>query len=191
MKKLLVAVLAVMLAFAPVAWAAVDVKESGSDRGKAEHLNFDDGFTVTFNNNTAEIDLDRTVDVIFQTYLYAMGRGNAASSLASSATNLAAWSIPYVFVRKSVGGNSSLDETDYGTRLPNGVDGQVTVFYIGSLMTDGSWIIKPVTCTGFNYITMDTKGDQITLLYVDDTIGWVILDNTGCTVTGYDYGHGL
>lgn len=130
-------------------------------------------------------------DIIFRSYLYAMGRGNAASSLASSATNLDAWSVPYVFVRKSIGGDSGLDETDGGTRLPNGYDGQVIVFYIGSCMTDGSWIITPVTRTGFNYITFDAVGETVTLLYVNDTIGWIIIANEGATVTGYDYGAGL
>lgn len=188
MKKLLVAVLAVMLAFAPVAWAAVDVKESGSDRGKAEHLNFDDGFTVTFNNNTAEVDLDRTVDVTFQTTLLAMGRTNAASSLASSATQLYLSSLPYVFFRKSVGGAGSCVDSNPGTTLPDGTPGQVTVLFVGSLMTGGTWKVTPTTCTGFSYLTFDTINDQATLLYVDDTIGWIIISHVGVTVTYPAYG---
>jgi hypothetical protein len=180
-----------MIAFANVALAAVSVKESGTDEGKVEYLDFDDGFTVTVDENEAEVDIDRTGDWLFQTYLYAMGRGNAASSLASSATNIDAWSVPYVFIRKSIGGDSGLDETDGGTRLPNGYDGQVIVFYIGSCMTDGSWIVTPVTRTGFDYITFDAVGETVTLLYVNDTIGWIIIANEGATVTGYNYGAGL
>lgn len=191
MRKALALLLVVMLAFANVALAAVSVKESGTDEGKVEYLDFDDGFTVTVDENEAEVDIDRTGDWLFQTYLYAMGRGNAASSLASSATNLGAWSVPYVFVRKSIGGDSGLDETDGGTRLPNGYDGQVIVFYIGSCMTGGSWIVTPVTRTGFNYITFDAVGETVTLLYVNDTIGWIIIANEGATVTGYNYGAGL
>lgn len=34
----------------------------------------------------------------------------------------------------------------------------------------------------FNYLTMDTKGDNATLLYVDDSVGWVVVSNSGCTV---------
>lgn len=126
-------------------------------------------------------------DVTFQTSLIASGRVNAASTVASSSTNLAPSSLPYVILLKSVGGNNSLDETAGGTRLPDGIPGQVLVLMIKALMTDGSWIVTPLTCTGFTAVTLDTKGDVVSLLYVDDTIGWIITSNSGASITQINY----
>lgn len=121
-------------------------------------------------------------DVTFQTSLIAAGRVNAASSAASSSTNLAPTSLPYVVFRKYIGGDSGLDETDGGTRLPDGTSGQVIVFIAADVMTNGSWIVTPVTSATISTITFDAVGETATLLYVDDTIGWIVIANEAATV---------
>ena len=134
----------------------------------------------------ARSGLDQSGDITFQTNLLATGRVNAVGTVASSSTNLAPSSLPYVVLLKSVSGASGLDTTP-GTTLQNGTSGQVLVLMIKSLMTSGTWVVTPTTCTGFTSITMDTKADVVSLLYVDDTIGWVITGNSGATITQANY----
>jgi len=128
----------------------------------------------------------RSGDITFQTNLLATGRVNTASTVASSSTDLAPSSLPYVVLLKSVSGAGGLDTTP-GTTLQNGTSGQVLVLVIKSLMTSGTWIVTPTTCTGFTSLTFDTKGDLVSLLYVDDTIGWIVTGNSGATITMADY----
>lgn len=119
---------------------------------------------------------------IFQSTLYAMGRKSGASSVSSSSTNLAPSTLPYAIILKSVGSSAGLDTTP-GTTLQNGTPGQVLVLVIKNLMTSGTWVITPKTSAYVSYITMDTAGDTVALLYVDNVIGWIVLSNSGATVT--------
>jgi len=122
-------------------------------------------------------------DVTFRTSLLAAGRVNAASTVASSSTQLAPSSLPYVVLRKYAGGNNSLDETDGGTRLQNGTSGQVLVLILQEVDTDGSWIVTPETSLTISSLTFDAQGETTTLLYVDDTIGWIYIANYGTTIS--------
>lgn len=121
-------------------------------------------------------------DITFRTSLLAVGRVGGQSSVNSSSTNLSAADIAYSIIRKRIGGGGGLDSTNGGTRLPNGTPGQMITFIVTTVQSGGSWIITPVTKTGFSTLTMDTANDLATLLYVDDTIGWIILSQAGCTV---------
>lgn len=121
-------------------------------------------------------------DLTFQSDLLAIGRVGAASSVSSSSTALAPSSLPYTIILKSVGGASSLDASP-GTTLQDGTPGQVLVLFIKNLMTGGTWLVTPTTSVYITSISFDTAGDAVTLLYVNDTIGWIILDNTGATIT--------
>lgn len=62
--------------------------------------------------------------------------------------------------------------------LANGKEGQVLVI---NLTTDGggAGTLTPTTKTGFATIVFADAGDQAVLLYVDDTVGWIILSLTG------------
>ncbi len=64
--------------------------------------------------------------------------------------------------------------------LANGTPGQVlqvTVKTVGS----GTAVITPATKTGFSTITLANVGDKTTLMYVDDTIGWILVGLHGVT----------
>ena len=123
-----------------------------------------------------------TGDVTFRSTLISVGRTGGASSINSSSTYLTSAGIAYSIIRKRIGGGGGLDSTNGGTSLPNGTPGQVLSFIITTVQSGGSWIITPVTKTGFSTITFDTANDLATLLYVDDTTGWIILSQAGCTV---------
>jgi len=64
--------------------------------------------------------------------------------------------------------------------LANGVPGQALII---NLTTDGGGdgTLTPATATGWATIVFADAGDQATLLYVDDTIGWVIIGVFGLT----------
>ena len=92
----------------------------------------------------------------------------------SSSTPVAAAQLAYAVIQKRIGGAGGLDETNGGTRLANGTPGQVISLIAIYREGSGTWIITPATKTGFSTITMDAVGEHATLLYVDDTLGWVL-----------------
>jgi hypothetical protein len=62
--------------------------------------------------------------------------------------------------------------------LADGIPGQILVI---NLVTDGggTGTLTPTTKTNFVSIAFADAGDQAVLLYVDDTIGWIILCASG------------
>ena len=123
-------------------------------------------------------------DVTFQSTLAAIGREGGASTVSSSSTAVDPTSQAYTVVRKCVGGNSSLDETDGGTRLANGTPGKIVHLVLIALSTDGSWIVTPKTSTVFSYLTLDAVNESVTLLYVNATVGWIPISvGEGAAVT--------
>jgi hypothetical protein len=112
-------------------------------------------------------------NMTFQSTLAAIGREGGASTVSSSSTAVDPTSQAYTVVRKCVGGNSGLDETGVGTRLPNGVPGKIIHLVIIALSTDGSWVITPVTSTVITNITLDAVNESVTLLYLNSTVGWI------------------
>ena len=65
--------------------------------------------------------------------------------------------------------------------LANGKPGQLMTFV---LSTDGGTNvdITPLTKTGFTSITLSDANDSCTIRYQDDTVGWVVAGNSGCTI---------
>ena len=63
--------------------------------------------------------------------------------------------------------------------LANGVPGQILTFQVSTLT--GSAVLTPTLCTGFTTITFDAAKEYVTLLYIDDTYGW-ILQGTNATI---------
>jgi hypothetical protein len=122
-------------------------------------------------------------DVYFQTNLLAIGRRGGASSMASSSTYIGTGGLAYSVITKFIGGGGGLDSTGIGTVLPDGSPGQVISFIISGVQSGGSWKITPSRATGFISITLDTKGDVATLVYINDTVGWIVQSGFGITVT--------
>jgi hypothetical protein len=62
--------------------------------------------------------------------------------------------------------------------LADGTPGQILVV---NLVTDGggTGTLTPTTKTNWVSVALADAGDQVVLLYVDDTIGWIILSATG------------
>jgi hypothetical protein len=62
--------------------------------------------------------------------------------------------------------------------LANGKRGQMLIIDL-EVPSVGAGTLTPDTSTGWATIVFADAGDQATLLYVDDTIGWVILGLAG------------
>lgn len=76
------------------------------------------------------------------------------------------------YVAKTTGGDAE------ALTLANGEPGQILVI---NLVTDGggTGTLTPVTATGWATIAFADAGDVAVLLYVNDTMGWVILSTYG------------
>jgi len=82
--------------------------------------------------------------------------------------------VTHGYVIKTTGGDAE------ALTLANGDPSQVLVV---NLTTDGggAGTLTPATSTGWATIVFADAGDQAVLLYVDDTIGWVILGLSGAS----------
>jgi hypothetical protein len=90
----------------------------------------------------------------------------------TSAADSLAIPVTHGYVAKTTGADAE------ALTLADGVPGQVLVI---NLTTDGGGdgTLTPATATGFATIVFADAGDQAVLLYVNDTIGWVILGLSG------------
>jgi len=64
--------------------------------------------------------------------------------------------------------------------LEDGYAGQILTFQV-STMASGGAILTPTTKTGFTTITFDAAREYATLLYIDDTIGWICIATNATT----------
>jgi hypothetical protein len=77
----------------------------------------------------------------------------------------------------------------YLNYIADGIPGQmVTIGLVACttgayVLTDDGVNTADQRNTGWDDIAFDTAGDSITLLYFDDTYGWIIIGNAGCTIT--------
>lgn len=91
-----------------------------------------------------------------------------ATSMTTSDTVV---STSYSLVRKKI---SSLPAYQNGT-LANGTDGQVLTFLITEVEVGGTFTLTPATASGFTSLVFEAVDDMVTFLYVDDTVGWILL----------------
>jgi hypothetical protein len=79
--------------------------------------------------------------------------------------------VTHRFVAKTTGAGGE------ALTLADGVPGQLITI---SLVVDGGdGTLTPATCTGFATIVFADAKDTATLLYIDDTIGWVLMGYYG------------
>lgn len=88
------------------------------------------------------------------------------------AADVLAIPVTHAYVAKTTGADAE------ALTLANGEPGQILVV---NLTTDGggAGTLTPTTKTGFSTIVFADALDQATLLYVDDTIGWILVGAKG------------
>ena len=90
----------------------------------------------------------------------------------TSAADSLAMPLTHGLVTKTTGGDAE------ALTLANGLPGQILHIHIG---TDGGGdgTLTPTTATGWATIVFADAGDRAQLLYINDTVGWIILGLSG------------
>lgn len=101
-------------------------------------------------------------------------RVNDVTGSTTSAADSLAIPVTATYVAKTTGADAE------ALTLADGVEGQVLVI---SLATDGggTGTLTPTTKSGFVSIAFADAGDTAALMFVDSTVGWVILGTAGVT----------
>lgn len=94
----------------------------------------------------------------------------------SASTTVAADVLPIPVTARFVSKTTGADAE--ALTLADGVSGQVLTV---SLVTDGggAGTLTPSTSTGWATVVFADAGDTVTLEYIDDTVGWIILGAFG------------
>lgn len=165
MRKLkAIIIMFLLLAFTSPSFASVGYKVDGSPLGAVTDLNFRSlGTAGTFDGST----------LTFNLILAGTGNGGATSMT----TTDTAVSTSYAISRKAIGVQVGLAGT-----LADGYPGQILTIFITTVAGSGTYVLTPTTKTGFTTLTFDAAKDQATLLFVNSTVGWILLSNTAVTV---------
>ena len=165
-KFIIVALLMIMPA---VAFASVATDDIDGYVGEATSITFE-GQEVTFDGSKVTV--------------LANGHKEGVTQNVSTESNLLAAALAYGVIDMRAGSAKSI-------ALANGTPGQMVTIvlttYDYKTVTITNDQVSPavftMTKTGWDDVALNSSLDSVTLLYVDDTIGWVIIGNNGCTVT--------
>lgn len=127
-------------------------------------------------NRWGQTDTLRLLGKVMPGYIQATGTAIGGASI-TMASGVVAISPSYAFTNKAIG--STVGEA--GT-LANGTKGQILKIYIISRAGSGTYILTPTTKSGFSTLTFDAAAEEATLLYLNDTLGWIILGSNGVTI---------
>lgn len=174
MKKYFVlAIVIALLSVVSSAEAAVAISKDGTYVGEATTINAGRAVNDTFDGSTVT--------------LLANGHKTGVTINVSDESVLTSAALAYGYVRKvEVGEGGATGEL---VSLANGTPGQMVTFELTTfnvcpwVITDDGVNPSAMTKTGWDDITFNTSGDTITLLYMDDINGWIIIGNNGCTIT--------
>ena len=92
----------------------------------------------------------------------------------TSAADSLAIPITHAHVAKTTGADAE------ALTLANGTPGQILTIDL-AVDGNGDGTLTPTTKTGFTSIVFADAGDNATLMYIDDTVGWIILGTAGVT----------
>ena len=173
MKKLIgLAVVVALLSFVACAEASVGYRKDGAYQGAVADLNID-GF--------AEQD-GRVLTVFANGH-----RSGVTPVVTGKVTDIDSGMLAFGLIQFADHGTGVISRQ---ISIADGEPGQmVTVTMTADTGTFTLYITDDgvgsgvVTKTAWDDIAFDTALDGITLLYVDDTVGWIIVGNNGCTIT--------
>jgi hypothetical protein len=97
---------------------------------------------------------------------------NSEDITTTSAADSLAIPVTHFYVTKTTGADAE------ALTLANGEPSQILCITLG---TDGGGdgTLTPATATGWATIVLADAGDRAVLMYVDDTVGWIILGLSG------------
>jgi len=162
-------VIALILSFVPYAFASVGYKKDGADKGQITDIDFR-GSNTSFNQSTVTV--------------YANGHKDGVTTNVSTESNLTSAALAYGVILMHINSNSKY------VSIANGSIGQMVTIIVTDLNGSGTNYITDdyvasgtVTKTGWDDIALTELNDSVTLLYVDDTYGWIIVGQQGATIT--------
>ena len=184
MRKFLgLAVVIALLSFVTPVYGSVAVSDEYAEQdsyvGEASSIKFE-GQNVSFDGSQVTVLCNGHKDGV-------------TTNTTDKVTNLTSKDLAYgvIILNDSgsiVGSSNSVGTTDTQyISLADGTAGQmVTIQRVtggsGLVITD-DYVGTAGTKTGWDDIYLDAALDQVTLLYVDDTYGWVIIGGVGVTIT--------
>jgi len=172
MKKLFLslAILAVLLSCS-VSFASVGVRLNGSFIGTASDINL-----VCGSGSNATVTPDGSIyNIGCSSSLAAAGIANGgATSMATSDTVVPT---SYAYVRKAI--NLAAGNVAQTGTLANGIPGQILTMFITTVGASGQFTLTPATATGFTSVKFTAAKDLAVFLYVNDTLGWILLSYDG------------
>lgn len=115
--------------------------------------------------------------LLFETSVVASGHKEGVTTMVSTATHVQSAGLAFGIIQKQL--DSPADQN--GT-IDDGTIGQMVTIVLTQKGGAGNFILTPTTMTAFATITFDTLNDSITLLWLDDTRGWIIVGNNRCTI---------
>jgi hypothetical protein len=123
-------------------------------------------------NNWGNTDTEPLLRKVVPTYL--LHSGVDFGGLASIASSVTTIPTAYSIVRYA-------DSAAVGQvcTLAAGSKGQMLTIILNSRTGSNTIVITPATCTGFTTVTLDAAKEYITVLYVDSTVGWIVIGGTG------------
>ena len=162
MKKIIVLALALLL-LPSLCFGAIDVRRTNgtgvSQLGSVDTIEVGNAGTVQGN-----------VLVLGYTYI------DGGTSTMVSGPN--AIPVTYKTVHMDLTNGNTITST-----LANGTNGQVlTLDVTVNPSTAYVWTLTPATKTGYSTITLGHVGSTVTLLFVNSTVGWVVVDQKGATI---------
>ncbi len=154
----------VCLSLCSICFASVGIRNNGNMVGTATDLNFGCGngtnATITADGSIYNINCSSTL----QTTGVANGGG---TSLATIDTGIP---LTYAIVKKAISNVGTSTDT-----LANGTPGQMLTLFITSDTGSGTWRVTPTTSYGWSQVTFTAALQGLSLLYLDDTNGWMII----------------
>ena len=164
MKKILSCLALLVLLASPV-FASVGINVNGTTIGTAGNI------YVTCPTGASEYIDGFNYSATCSSTLVADGTYNGGyTSLGTIDSGI---SLTQVMVEKAIQGTSGGTTAD---TLPNGTPNQMFTILIGTA-SSGSWTVTPTTSGAFASIVYNTQGQRTTFLYVNSTVGWIVLSN--------------
>ena len=157
--KIVFAMLLMLLLCSP-SFADVGVKVDGVNKGIATDLDF------TGAGTSVSVDGSR---LLFNLVLSGFGTSGAVSMTTDQTIVLSSYS----YIRKRIADSTSSPSYNTGT-LDNGKPGRMITIYITDVDSGtGTFTMTPLLSTVFSSILFNAAEDWVTLLYINDTTGWV------------------
>lgn len=132
-------------------------------------------FCVTVRNSSGSVTNEKCQDVRVSSGLtdsgdyFTLVTGAPVGGATSMTSDEKIVPTSYTYVRKAL-----TNDPAYATgTLADGTAGQLLTIHITEAQNNSSWTLTPSRKTGFTSLLFESVGDRMTLLYVDDTVGWI------------------